>query len=176
MSLHKENHATSSPSLLLTSFHCSSKYCQLRKSRLFYLCLLFLLENMKSSAMLFWCWGGAHRELVNLPKIGSVVTFKFMNSDKLIHQIHLEYLAFCTLSPVLLHSHFTLQRIPDILQTQAQLPYVMYYTKKQRSFKENWTTGLEGNSWIMKSSNHIIKFLYNFSTSLSTIGSLDQSC
>lgn len=74
------------------------------------------------------------------------------------------------------HSHFKLQRIPDILQTQAQLPYSTYYTKKLRRFKENWTTWLEGNSWIMKSSNHIIIFFYNFSTIPNTIGALDQSC
>lgn len=51
----------------------------------------------------------------------------------------------------------------------------MHYTKKERSFKENWTAGLEENSWIMKSRKHIIKFLYNFSTLSSTIVLLDQS-
>lgn len=55
--------------------------------------------------------------------------------------IHLEYLAFCTLPLMLLHSHFKIQKVPDILQTQAQLPYLMHYTKKQKSFKDHGTRG-----------------------------------
>lgn len=54
-----------------------------------------------------------------------------MNSEKLIHEIHLEYLAFYTLSPVLLHSYFKHQKIHDILQTQVQLYYVLYQEREK---------------------------------------------